>query len=69
MVGTVIWAMGLEPSPDIGWEITYVNGQQREGHQTLQNQLTNRLSPFLELSPLTVPLLPLDTLRFYYFLL
>ena len=69
MVGTVIWAMGLEPSSDIGCEITYVNGQQREGHQTLQNQLTSKLSPFLELSPLTVPLLPLDTLRFYYFLL
>ena len=68
MVETVICAMGLEPSPDIGWEITYVKGQQREGHQTLQNQLTNRLSPFMKLSPLTVSLLPLDTLRFYYFL-
>ena len=68
MVGTVIWAMGLEPSLDIGWEITYVKGQQREGHQTLQNQLT-RLSPFLELSLSTVPLPPLETLRFYYFLL
>jgi hypothetical protein len=34
MVETVTWAMDLEPSPDIGWEITYTKGQQREEHQT-----------------------------------
>jgi hypothetical protein len=50
MVGPVTWAMGLEPSPDIGWEIIYAKGHQREGDRTINQESTVSLPPQVALS-------------------